>query len=418
MRRQELVHGGVDQPDDHRQAVHRPEKSFEIGALEGQECGQGVVPFGGGLGQDHLLHIRQPHGLEEHVLGPAQADPLGSETARPFGVARVVGVGPHLQPAELVGPGEQLDQVRIAHVRQHGGNLAGVDVPGSAVDRYPDTFFEDLIADAHFAPLQIDVQGGDADDGRLAELTRHQRGVRCAPALAGQDPVGGEHAVDVVRLGLRANHDDLALLFLGPTLGQVGVEGDLADRRTGRDVQPAGDSLGGLDSGRVELRVQVEVDLIRLDPGDGLLARDQALFNHIHGDADLRLRRALAVARLQHPQLAAFDGEFDILHVAVVLLELATDPGELGVGPGHLVFQLGDRLGQPDPGDDVLALRVRQVVALDLLFTRAAATSHGHTGGAVAAHIAEDHRDDVHGRAQVVSDLGRVAVVDSALPVP
>ena len=38
-------------------------------------------------------------GLEEHVLGAAQADAEGAESAGAAGVRRVVGVGPHLQAA-------------------------------------------------------------------------------------------------------------------------------------------------------------------------------------------------------------------------------------------------------------------------------------------------------------------------------
>jgi hypothetical protein len=45
---------------------------------------------------------------------------------------------------------------------------------------------------------------------------------------------------------------------------------------------------------------------------------------------------ALAVrfsrARLQHPQLAVLDCEFEILHVAIVTLEYVVDALELGIG--------------------------------------------------------------------------------------
>ena len=44
---------------------------------------------------------------EEHVLGAAQADALGPEPAGAGGIRRVVGVGPHLHPAVLVGDGHQ-----------------------------------------------------------------------------------------------------------------------------------------------------------------------------------------------------------------------------------------------------------------------------------------------------------------------
>jgi hypothetical protein len=58
----------------------------------------------------------------------------------------------------------------------------------------------------------------------------------------------------------------------------------------------------------------------RIDPGDRVLLRDQAFIGEFDRDAQRRLRGALAVAGLQHPQLALLHREFHVLHVAVVLL--------------------------------------------------------------------------------------------------
>ena len=79
----------------------------------------------------------------------------------------------------------------------------------------------------------------------------------------------------------------------------------------------------------VELRMQEKVDLVRLDPHHRLLAADQALVDHVDGDAHLGLGGPLAVAGLQQPELALLDGELHVLHVAVVLLEAAGDRLEL-----------------------------------------------------------------------------------------
>ena len=59
-------------------------------------------------------------------------------------------------------------------------------------------------------------------------------------------------------------------------------------------------------------------------------------------------------------------GELHVLHVFVVLLELLGDAVELVVDLGHIALHLGDRLRRADAGDHVLALRVDQVLAVEL----------------------------------------------------
>ena len=102
---QELVQRRVDQPDDHRQALHGPEDAVEVGALERQQLVERTRRrSASSLARIICCTMRQAVGLEEHVLGAAQADALGAELARALGVARVVGVGPHLQAAEARRP--------------------------------------------------------------------------------------------------------------------------------------------------------------------------------------------------------------------------------------------------------------------------------------------------------------------------
>ena len=77
-------------------SVHRLEQADEILALHGQELGQRLAAV--------LLRRRARIMAcmwrdavfgEEHVLGAAQADALGAETACRLGIARDVGVGAH-----------------------------------------------------------------------------------------------------------------------------------------------------------------------------------------------------------------------------------------------------------------------------------------------------------------------------------
>ena len=75
------------------------------------------------VGEDHLLHDRQPLLAEEHVLGAAEADPLRAELARPRRVLRRVGVRAHPEAAQLVGPAEDRLEV-LVDLRRHERHLA------------------------------------------------------------------------------------------------------------------------------------------------------------------------------------------------------------------------------------------------------------------------------------------------------
>ena len=187
-----------------------------------------------------------------------------------------------------------------------GGQLAAVDLADGAVDGDPVAFVNGFLADNDAPFAHVDLELGDAHHGGFAELPGHQGGVAGAASPAGENALGGQHAVHVVGLGFRPHHDDRASLVLGPVLRQIGFQGHHPHRRPGGDVEPAGQHLahltGRLNRLQAELGVEEEIHLIRRYPQHGFLLGDQALFGHIHGDAHGRLGGALAVAGLEHPE--------------------------------------------------------------------------------------------------------------------
>ena len=157
---QELVERRVDQPDDHRQPVHRAEDALEVALLEDLELGHrrvegrdrlGLVGGQGGAGrpsrlgpgggvgdEDRAAHDLEPLALAEHVLRPAQADALGAVAAGHGRLLGLVGVGPDLHAADLVGPAE--DRLELGLVLEPGGDRrqrAEEDLAGRAVDADP-----------------------------------------------------------------------------------------------------------------------------------------------------------------------------------------------------------------------------------------------------------------------------------------
>ncbi len=154
------------------------------------------------------------------------------------------------------------------------------------------------------------------------------------------------------------------------------------------------------------------------DPLEGLGLVDQPLVDELGGDTEGGTRRPLPHPRLEHPQLAALDGEFDVAEILVVVLQGLHDLHELVVRLLVDLLEFRQRHGVPDAGDDVLALRVLQVVAVDALVAAGGVAGEGDAGAGVGAEVAEDHRADVHRGAEVVRDAFLAAVELGAVGVP
>ena len=154
----------------------------------------------------------------------------------------------------------------------------------------------------------------------------------------------------------------------------------------------------------VELREHQLGQLGAGDPGQRLVQVDRAPRRPAAGDPERRGRGPLADPGLQHPQLAALDGELDVAQVAVVLLELAHDRHQLVVRLLVQALEVGQGQGVADAGDDVLALGVLQVVAVDARVAGGRVAGEADAGARVRAEVAEHHRADVDRRAQVVGD--------------
>ena len=205
---EELVQRRVEPADDNGQAVHRLQDSQEVRLL----CRPQFLERRGllvrGRGEDHPSHDGQTVVSEEHVLGTAQADTLGAE---PAGVRRVVagvrvGTNAEATEADLVGPAEQLCQLRgrLGRDERHG---ADDDSAFRAVDRDHVALAHDRVADAEELVGGADAQGFGPDYGRLAPASRDHRRVAHQAAPGRQDAFGGKHAVHVLGGGLVAHED-------------------------------------------------------------------------------------------------------------------------------------------------------------------------------------------------------------------
>ena len=352
------------------------------------------------------------------MLGAAKADALGAEVAGELGVLGVVGVGAHAQGANLVGPLQDGVQVagELGHDQIH--RAQDHDARG-AVNGDHVALADDQISagDGGLLLGRVDLQRFHAAHARRTHAAGDDGCMAGLAAMGGEDALGGDHAGEVVGVGLPA-HEHALTAGLGGGHGVGGGEDGLAHRGARGGVQAAGHHVvGGV---LVELRVQQLVELVGGHAHDGLFLGDEAFLLHLDGDAQGGRCGALAGARLQHPQLALLDGELDVAHIAEVVLQHVEDLLELGAGLFQALdgLQIGDGARVADAGHDVLALGVHQVVAVELALAVGGVAGEGHARGGCVALVAEHHGLHVDGGAQIVGDLLLLAVENRARVVP
>jgi hypothetical protein len=151
------------------------------------------------------------------------------------GHPRRLGVGAHLERADLVGPAHQRGEVAgQLRLRIATSPSSTSPVEPSMVMRSP---LQRADRRRHRALGDSRRGAAGARDAGLAHAARHHRGVAGHAAARGQDALGGVHAVDVLGARLDADEDDLLALG-GSALGVVGGEDDLAGG--GARARPAG----------------------------------------------------------------------------------------------------------------------------------------------------------------------------------
>ena len=411
----ELMQRRVDQADDYGQAGHGFEQAIEIFTLEGQQFVQSGLALGNIITcQDHILDDGQALGFEEHVLGAAKANPLRAVRTGPAGILRVVSVGPYLQttgwPAsgevpgafnrgDLICPGEQFQQVDLLF--QGGGN--GLDLSEerftrSPIHRNPVTLFNHQVTNLQGAGFQVDTGIRCTHHTGDTKLAGNHRSMRSSPTFGGQDTLGSQHTVDIIRFRERPDHDNVLAFFFGLSFSSIGIEISPADGCTRRSVNPAHQEsavfLGCIFGLRHKLGVKESVHLLRLYLLDGLFLGDQAFFRHLYGNSNRGFCRALAISGLEHPQFAVFNGELDILHLPVVQFQFLANIHKVSIGLREFVDHHGNIFRITDPGYHVLTLGIHQVLTPNFFLSGGGVAGEGYAGTGVI-HISKHHGLDI-----------------------
>ena len=154
------------------------------------------------------------------------------------------------------------------------------------------------------------------------------------------------------------------------------------------------------------------------DTAHGVLLGYQFFANHIDGDTNHGVAGALAISRLQNVETIFLHREFEVLHVFEVTFKDGADFHQFFVRCRHFFRQIANWMRRAHAGNDVFALRVDQVLAIENFFAGGRVARKGHSGGARFAHVSKDHRLHVHRRSPVVRDSIFPPINDGAIVHP
>ncbi len=228
-------------------------------------------------------------------------------------------------------------------------------------------------------------------------------------AAHGENALSGLHAGDVLGACLQTHQNHLFAAVV-PGLGILGREHHLAAGSARRSAQTLADGRGGLQRLGVELRVQQRIQIARVDHRHGFLLGFHAFLYKIDGDLQRGGRGALAAAALQHIELFIFDGKLHILHVVVVILQRVAHLDKFRIRLGEFGLHLRNGHRGAHAGHNVLALRVLQELAHQLLLAGGRIARKGNACAGFVVQVAEHHRHHVHGRAPGIGDVVVAAV--------
>ena len=127
---------------------------------------------------------------------------------------------------------------------------------------------------------------------------------------------------------------------------------------------------------------------------------------------------SFAVPRLQNVEAIFFHGELEVLHVFEVMFKDCADFHQIFVRGRHFRRQIGNRMRRPYARDDVFALRVDQIFAIEDFFAGGGIARECDPCRACFPHVAEDHRLHVDCRAPVVRDAVIPAINDCTIVHP
>ena len=166
------------------------------------------------------------------------------------------------------------------------------------------------------------------------------RGRSCRRERSGC-PAEACHALDVLRRGLQTDQNDLFAALAPHSVASSAVKYNFAAGSARRSGQArARSAFAAFSASASNCGCSRASSCLGSTLQNSLFFGDHAFVHQINGDFQSGGSGALAVSGLEHVELAVLNGEFHILHVAVVVFERLRDVHKLLVHLGHDLLEL------------------------------------------------------------------------------
>ena len=160
------------------------------------------------------------------------------------------------------------------------------------------------------------------------------------------------------------------------------------------------------------------IKVTRVDHKNRFFVGNHTLINQIAGNFKSSLSGSLTVTGLEHEELAVFNGELHILHIAVVVFKSLANILKLLESLGEFFFHFGNVHRSTNACNNVFALCVGEELTEKALSAGSRVAGERNACAAIVAHVAERHHLNVNGSTPRIRDIVIAAVNVSTGVVP
>jgi len=422
----------IQQTNHHRQAIHRFEGGFDILFDKRKQFIESFLPLFQRTGHNHLSQEEQRLFTVlavEHMFRAEQTNTFGSKLTGPKSIFRRIGIGTDTQFPHFIAQRQKTHQNLVLFADIHHRQFSKIHESLGSVEGNPVSFLNDSPVHKNLLFGGLNLQGSAADNAAFAPAAGHQSRMAGHPAAGCQNGLSCTHAFHIFRTGLFADQNH-GFALRGPGHSIRRGKDNLSRRRARPGRKTLGQHFLLLFHLRIDNRMKQFIQLSRCHPHHRFFRCNQFLLDHIDRHPHGRRPVPLANTALEDKQPAPLNGELDVLHIPIVLLQQVFNVNQFLIQFGHrlleryqmfIVFRL--RVGV-DGGrcantcHHIFPLSIDQIFTVKLVFTIARIAGKGHTGSGVFSHITEDHGLDVDRCTPVVRNTLNPPIADRPLAVP